>query len=173
VESPDGERDPKFVVTDDERKACDAQFENGRLRVRLKRWWRVGTAALGVFYVAFIALSITLGPVGIVFVAFGLWGIAAVLITMTGQVVASPEAVSVRFVRTRQIPWSRVDHFAVVERMRWWAPGRFWPRPLIVEVALRNGDHVALWPTMGHDPIPTSRTLWLLQRYRETFAPPP
>jgi hypothetical protein len=100
---------------------------------------------------------------------------------MSGQVVASPDALSVRFVRTREIAWSSVHHFAVVKRVRWWAPGRFWPSPEVVEAALRSGERINLWPTIGTREgrpgamNPTAATIkrGLLERYRRTFAPPP
>jgi hypothetical protein len=134
-----------------------------------------------VLGLAFAVLSATLGPVGVVFAAFGLWMAASALVVMAGQVVASGDGLSVRWLRTREIPWSSVDHFAVERRVRWWVTGRFWPPPEVVEVALRPGERVKLWSTIGiregrlGATNPTAATLMrgLLQRYRDAFAPPP
>ena len=93
---------------------------------------------------------------------------------MTSQVVASPDALSIRLVRTHDVAWSSVDHLAVVQRVRWWTLGRFWPRPDVVEVVLRSGEHIKLWPTMGAMNSTTATIKrGLLERYRATFAPPP
>jgi hypothetical protein len=172
---------PFFALTPEETAHSGVSYEDGVLRLRATRLLRIGSAiqiAVGIVFAIFSA-SLGLFFASTLFVGVGLALSVIAIVSLRGEVVCSPDGLSLRWFRTRRFAWSRVDHFERVRRTAWWT-GRFWPPAELVEADLRDSTRVPLWPTRdipegqrgAKNPNTPMIERALLQRYRDTFAKP-
>ena len=164
------------ALTDAERRLWGIRRDGDTLRVRPTGWVQLGTGAQIAVAGAFFLLLNRLGAerrllVGVAAsVVVGLWG----LFQWLGTVLVSPEGLRVWWLGVRRIPWEHIEGFAVVTRAPLWAAG--WPPFEVVEVSIRGGPAVTLWPTRSAAvPVAGAASAaaaqcGLLERYRATLS---
>jgi len=164
------------ALTDAERRLWGIRRDGDTLRLRPTGWVQLGTGAQIAVAGAFFLLLNKLGAerrllVGVAAsVVVGLWG----LFQWLGTVLVSPEGLRVWWLGVRRIPWEQVEGFAVVTRAPLWAAG--WPPFEVVEVSIRGGPAVTLWPTRSAAvPVAGAASAaaaqcGLLERYRATLS---
>jgi hypothetical protein len=164
------------ALTDAERRLWGIRRDGDTLRLRPTGWVQLGTGAQIAVAGAFFLLLNKLGAerrllVGVAAsVVVGLWG----LFQWLGTVLVSPEGLRVWWLGVRRIPWEHIEGFAVVTRAPLWAAG--WPPFEVVEVSIRGGPAVTLWPTRSAAvPVAGAASAaaaqcGLLERYRATLS---
>lgn len=174
------DRRPEFSLSPAERMLWGVRFEDGVLRLRATGPTQVVAVVLIGVGAAFAVIGVLAGSVtGLLAAPLGVAvSVGAVYDLFFAAVVASPDCLVRHWFGIRRIPWDTVDFLEVVDRRRAF-PGR---GPIaVIEVALRDGSRVTLWPTSSSreglggatDPSAAMLRFRVLQRYRELAAPPP
>ncbi|HEY5015102.1 MAG TPA: hypothetical protein VIK61_20620 [Acidimicrobiia bacterium] len=180
--STDGPRN-ELVLTPAERMLWGVGYQDGVLRLRTTGWRQVlGGVHLLVFgvFVPWAAFADHWNSVQLVLGA--VWLAATLLLYLqmwVGTVVVEPDGLTVRWFVARRFSWERVDYLQVVEKRPYWGDMGTWFAVDVIDLALRDGRHVTLWPTRssnhgpggGDDPSAASLKLHLLMRYRDALAP--
>jgi hypothetical protein len=163
------------TLTDAETRLWGVHQRGDVLYLRPSGWMQLGAAAQIAISVAFLALLYKLGAqrqllVGVA-AAFGVALVA--LVQGLGTVIVGNDGLTVWWIGRRRIAWDDVASVQLVSHSPWWGGG--WPPFDVVDVTLRDGETVTLWPTRSGPPVagrpsPAAVQCGLLERYRATLA---
>jgi hypothetical protein len=167
--------DGALALTDAERKLFGVHQRDDTLVLRPSGWMQLGAAAQIAIALAFLALLDRLGARRqlLVGVAAACAVVVMALFQGLGTVVADRQGITMWWFGRRRIPWDQVGSLAVGSHAPWWGGG--WPPFDVVDVTLRDGSRVTLWPTRSGPPPAEGRPsiaavqCGLLERYRATL----
>ncbi len=166
--------DGSLALTDAEARQWGIRRRGGTLTLRPSAWMQLGAAAQIAISIAFLGLLHRLGAQRqlLVGVAAAFVVALAALFQGRGSVVARADGLTMWWFGRRRIPWDDVDSLRVESHSPWWGGG--WPPFDVIDVSLRDGAAVTLWPTRsgpaqaGGRPSPATVQCGLPGRYRAT-----
>ena len=164
-----------IALTDAETRLWGIRRRGDALTLRPSAWMQLGAAAQITIAVAFLALLHRLGAQRqlLVGVAAAFAVVLMALFQGLGAVVVKPDGLTTWWFGRQQIPWDEVETFRVGAHSPWWGGG--WPPFDVVEVSLRDGKTITLWPTRSGAATdgresPATVQCGLLERYRATLG---